>query len=139
MRRARHAFTLLELLVVIAIIAVLMSLLLPAVQKVRESAQRAKCQNNLKQLGLALHQCHDSLGCFPPGMVSSTANVCDAEATGFTYLLPYLEQDNTYKLYDFDQPWYQPANYQVVGLPVPVFFCPSNRNAGTMNLAPIAA
>jgi prepilin-type N-terminal cleavage/methylation domain-containing protein/prepilin-type processing-associated H-X9-DG protein len=134
----RRGFTLIELLVVIAIIAVLIGMLLPAVQKVREAANRLKCANNLKQLGLALHHYHLAHECFPPGMVSSGINVSDAEATGFTYLLPYLEQDNTHRLYHFDEPWFGRSNYDVVAIPVKLFFCPSNRDQGSIDLTPIA-
>src|SRR6266849_8975408 len=114
--RPRWAFTLLELLVVIAIIAVLIGLLIPAVQQVREAAGRIKCANNLKQLGLALHHYHLTNACFPPGMISSGSNLSDAEASGYTYLLPYLEQDNTQRLYLFDEPWFNPDNFEVVGI-----------------------
>jgi len=135
----RPGFTLVELLVVIAIVALLLGLLLPAVQKVREAASRLSCANNLKQLGLALHHYHLNAACFPPGMVSGGTNTSDAEATGFTYLLPYLEQDNVQRLYHFDEPWYQADNYAAVGINVKVFFCPSNRYQGFIALAPIAA
>jgi prepilin-type N-terminal cleavage/methylation domain-containing protein/prepilin-type processing-associated H-X9-DG protein len=134
-RRGRSAFTLLELLVVVAIIGVLASLLLPAVQKVRESANRASCQNNLKQMGLALHLHHDTIGYLPAGMVSRL-DLQDSYHTGFTYLLPFLEQGGITKEYHFDVPWYDPANYEAVAQQVKIFYCPSNRSRGSIDLSP---
>ena len=135
---SRQGLTLLELLVVIAIIGILIGLVLPAVQQVRGAAARASCQNNLKQIGLALHGYHDDQGALPPGMMSSQPNLCNAEATGFTLLLPYLEGVNLSRLYDFSQPWWSAQNAQAVGTKVRVFLCPANRTDGSIDLRAIS-
>jgi prepilin-type N-terminal cleavage/methylation domain-containing protein/prepilin-type processing-associated H-X9-DG protein len=131
--KQRHGFTLIELLVVLAIIAVLIGLLLPAVQKVREAASRMRCANHLKQIGLALHGFHDAVGYLPPGQLC-TGTLTNASHTAFTYLLPHLEQDALHRLYRYDQTWFDPGNYAAVAYEVKLFYCPSNRSGGSIDL-----
>ena len=127
--RVRSAFTLIELLVVFALIGILISLLIPAVQKVREAAQRVRCANNLKQLGLALHQYENSHGRFPPAKVQGPfpeAGITAAVNHGWgVFLLPHLEQSRLAEQYRWDLCAYDPSNQPVASVPLKVMQCPS--------------
>jgi prepilin-type N-terminal cleavage/methylation domain-containing protein/prepilin-type processing-associated H-X9-DG protein len=124
----RHAFTLIELLVVIAIIAVLIGLLLPAVQKVREAAARMSCSNNLKQLGLACHAYHDTYRSLPPGYSASGSYVNGSTDTSpgwawGAFILPYMEQNNLLNQFNLTLPVQDSPAIQTV---VKTFICPSD-------------
>lgn len=124
----RTGFTLVELLVVIAIIAILMGLLMPAVQKTRESASRIQCANNLRQIGLAMHHYELNFNGLPPSRLDNGG------ATWAVLILPYLEQGNLYNLWNINQSYYNqvPLAQQT---PVPIYFCSTRRDARTSNLS----
>ena len=132
--RNRRGFTLIELLVVIAIISILIGLLLPAVQKIREAANRLKCTNNLKQVGLALHNYHGVYEKFPSGFRSYSATI-DGNGTGpgwgwAAYLLPYIEQDNLYRQIDLSKDIADPFHANVRVQPLSIYRCPSDGGGG---------
>jgi prepilin-type processing-associated H-X9-DG protein len=110
-------------LVVIAIIAVLLGLLLPAVQQVREAANRAQCQNNLKQIGLALHNYECINEQFP-------VNIATPRHAWTAVILPYIEQNALASIYHYDVPWYDPLNANAILTPIPIYQCPSALNRG---------
>ncbi len=124
-----HGFTLIELLVVIAIIAILIGLLIPAVQRVREAASRIACTNNLKQLGLGLHNFHDTYKKFPPGQVRGPYPEAwvnwKVDHGWAVYILRYIEQQALWNAYHLDQRLSAPINQPVVATPLAIFQCPS--------------
>ena len=132
MIHARRGFTLIELLVVIAIIAVLIALLLPAVQAAREAARRSQCINNLKQMGLALHNYHDAMSVFPPGYIAASPYI-DGEtdvAPGWSWasmILPQLDQSPLFSSINFWLPVAAPANTTGAQTSLNVFICPSDQ------------
>jgi prepilin-type N-terminal cleavage/methylation domain-containing protein/prepilin-type processing-associated H-X9-DG protein len=135
-RRSRPGFTLIELLVVIAIIAILIGLLLPAVQKVREAANRMKCANNLKQIGLAAHNYHDTIDGLPPSWLYEAPSpparpTAIAESWGFN-LLPFLEQDNLFRPYNRNLTLFDPGNQALTMTQLKVFQCPSTPNSNRL-------
>jgi prepilin-type N-terminal cleavage/methylation domain-containing protein/prepilin-type processing-associated H-X9-DG protein len=128
MHRRRNAFTLIELLVVIAIISVLIGLLVPAVQRVRESAARTECANNLRQIGLACLHYHDSHKAFPPGYTATASYPDTTPGWGWAaFLLPYVEQGNLSSQINFSQPVEKSAAIRTV---VRLYLCPSDQPPG---------
>lgn len=122
----QSGFTLVELLVVIAIIGILVALLLPAVQSAREAARRTSCTNNMRQLGLALHNHHDALGSFPVSNFFGTGNQSVALRWGWLpQLLPYLEEQSLHDFVDFDKVPHDPRNLPAFQQPLAVMTCPS--------------
>jgi prepilin-type N-terminal cleavage/methylation domain-containing protein len=129
-RRRPAAFTLIELLVVLAVISLLLGLLLPAVQRVREAANRISCTNNLKQIGLAVHHYHLQFGVIPPSRLDG------ARASWAVLLLPMMEQETTYRQWNLGLPYYdQNDNARLAR--VKNYFCPSRRAVSTEPIASV--
>ncbi|MAC51411.1 Type II secretion system protein G precursor [Gimesia maris] len=130
-RSTRRGFTLIELLVVIAIIAILIALLLPAVQQAREAARRSTCKNNLKQIGLALHNYHETHSCFPPGGIGWTFTASSSDNPQLNsmgpmvMILPFMDMANIYNQFDFSLSYANPANVGLAANIIPTYLCPS--------------
>jgi prepilin-type N-terminal cleavage/methylation domain-containing protein len=127
-RHPRRGFTLIELLVVIAIIAILIGLLLPAVQKVREAAARSSCSNNMRQIGLATLNYENVYGEFPPSFSVNAPSLIPSTFVIHSFhihILPYIEQDNVFRQYNFDQSFWTASNQVPLRTPIKTFICPS--------------
>jgi prepilin-type N-terminal cleavage/methylation domain-containing protein len=120
-RIRRAGFTLVELLVVLAILAVLVGLLLPAIQKVREASSRVRCANNLRQMALACHNFENGNGFFPCSIKD-----LGPQRSWAVQLLPWIEQGNVARMYDFTKDWCDPANAAAISQQIPLFYCPSS-------------
>ncbi|MCC9606507.1 DUF1559 domain-containing protein [Blastopirellula sp. JC732] len=140
MSSKRSGFTLVELLVVIAIIGVLIALLLPAVQQAREAARRSSCQNQLKQIGLAMHNYHDTYNSLPYGhLATPTAISGDPEVSGLGWLkamLPFVEQGNLNDGWNYSLTYHSGTNLTLIRTTIPNFLCPSDSPTQTWNSVP---
>ncbi len=139
MRRPRKAFTLVELLVVIAIIGVLVGLLLPAVQAAREAARRMSCSNNLKQLGLSMHNYHDTFGTFPNGSLGSGLAGWDQNQSGYVwirFIMPFIELNNMADQWDVAGQYTWGGNNALIRTEIPAYLCPSDTPTKTWNSTP---
>lgn len=135
----RKAFTLIELLVVIAIVAVLVALVVPAVQKARDAASRLECQNNLKQIGLGLHNYHDSYHVFPQNHRPPGATLGSVRERWFTHILPFIEQGVLFSGYDETTNWDSPTNLLVTSVPIKIAQCPAAPNFTRLDPNPAAS
>jgi prepilin-type N-terminal cleavage/methylation domain-containing protein/prepilin-type processing-associated H-X9-DG protein len=127
--RSPPGFTLIELLVVLGIIGALIGLLLPAVQRVREASARTKCLNNLRQIGLALHAHHATLGKFPPGGIEwrpPDGDPTRRQLAWSAFILPYLEQNALYQQLDLTTPFDSPQNAAAAAVVLPIYICPTS-------------
>ncbi|HRA88522.1 MAG TPA: DUF1559 domain-containing protein [Planctomycetaceae bacterium] len=138
--RFKSGFTLIELLVVIAIIAILIALLLPAVQQAREAARRTQCKNNLKQLGIAMHNYHDTTNKFPiAGMGANSVNITDPNQSGnvwMRYIMPYIEQSAMYNQWNEGIQYAVGNNNTIIRSTIPGLLCPSDPATKTWNSTP---
>src|SRR6185369_4145195 len=131
--RNRSAFTLIELLVVFAVVAVLAALIVPAVQRARETARRVQCITNVKQIALAMQAYHDVHRVFPLNYGNGVYDVFDRGASWMQMILPMVGQDNLYKQIQWGAPLAAPANTAVARTPIAVYLCPSDPTSGLMD------